>query len=162
MFLLENEDTSTTDIATAGMEDDDVFDIDVEDDDSLADAVNDVIDEAYLINSCINDPSGENLKFVQENFSAINEGRKMAKRTVVRMSKDDDLKRRKSVAAMLIAREKKDPDWVKAMKFRKLYILYKKKIIKKYDSKSNRAAKLSQRKHIKDMRKMPALPKITI
>jgi len=162
MFLFENDDTSINDIASAGVEDDEVFEVDVDDDDELADAVNDVIDEAHLINSCINDPSGENFKYVKENFQAINEGRKMAKRTIVRMSKDDDLKRRKSVAAMLIGREKKDPDWVKAMKFRKLYILYKKKVIKKYDSKSNRAAKLSQRKHIKDMKKMPSLPKITI
>lgn len=93
---------------------------------------------------------------------ALVEARKMSKKTFVRLGKADDLTRREHMACLIIAREKGDPLFkqlqINRQKERKL----RNAIFKRYINQARRVAKLSQKQHVKEMRKMSALPKITI
>ncbi len=79
----------------------------------------------------------------------------MTKRTLVRLSKKDDLDRRTTMAAFSIARSKGDPLW------KKLTLIQSKRkeliaaIKQKYASVSQRAAVQGQKEYIKTMRKVP-------
>lgn len=79
----------------------------------------------------------------------------MTKRTLVRLSKKDDLDRRTTMAAFSIARTKGDPLW------KKLTVIQAKRkeliaaIKQKYSSVSQRAAVQGQKEYIKTMRKVP-------
>ena len=91
---------------------------------------------------------------------ALVEGRKLSKKTFVRLGKNDDLKRRAHLASIIIAKEKKDPLFkalaLNRVKERKL----RNAIFTKYGNKAMMVAKRSQKQHIKIMSKMPALPAI--
>lgn len=93
---------------------------------------------------------------------AMLEARKMSKKTFVRLNKNDDLTRRAHLASIILARNNKDPLFnqlaLNRVKERKLRNM----IFKKYESKAKIVAKKSQKQHIAAMRKMPALPKITM
>ena len=94
-----------------------------------------------------------------EEAQVLVEARKMSKRTFVRLGKVDDLTRRKNMACLIIAREKKDPLFNKLALNRVKERQLRQQIFKKYGNLADRIAKKSQQKHIKDMRKMPALKK---
>ena len=81
----------------------------------------------------------------------------MSKKTFVRLGKNDDLTRRKNMACLIIAREKKDPLFNKLALNRIKERQLRQQIFKKYGNLADKIAKKSQQKHIKDMRKMPAL-----
>lgn len=93
---------------------------------------------------------------------ALVEARKMSKKTFVRLSKNDDLQRRKNLSALMLAKEHKDPLWTKwsaaRIKERKL----RNQIYQKYENKASVVARKSQQQHIKNSRNLPALPKITM
>ena len=84
----------------------------------------------------------------------------MRKKTLVRLSKKDDMSRRRTMAAFSIAREKKDPLFNKLALNRVKERQLRQQIFKKYGHMADRIAKKSQVKHIKDMKQMKALPKI--
>lgn len=90
----------------------------------------------------------------------INEARRLTKKTYVRLNKSDDLQRRSHLACLVLAKAHKDPLWTKLalnrIKERKL----RNAIYKKYGNKANLVAKKSQLVHIRNSRKLPALPKI--
>lgn len=92
---------------------------------------------------------------------ALVEARKIPKKTFVRLNKNDDLQRRSNLACLVLAKRHKDPLWTKLslnrVKERKL----RNAIYAKYRNKANVIAKKSQMKHVKDSKKLPALPKIT-
>ena len=94
-----------------------------------------------------------------EEAQVLVEARKMSKRTFVRLGKVDDLTRRKNMACLIIAREKKDPLFNKLALNRVKERQLRQQIFKKYGNLADRIAKKSQQKHIKDMKKMPALKK---
>lgn len=91
---------------------------------------------------------------------ALVEARKMSKKTFVRLNKNDDFTRRAHLASLILARNAKDSLFTQLalnrVKERKLRAA----IFKKYESKAKIIAKKSQAQHIKNMKKMPALPKI--
>lgn len=93
---------------------------------------------------------------------ALVEARKMGKNTFVRLGKNDDLTRRAHLAAIIIAKEKNDPLFhqlaLNRVKERKL----RNAIFNRYGNKAELVAKRSQKQHIKNMRKMPALPTIKL
>ena len=93
---------------------------------------------------------------------ALVEARRMSKKTFVRLGKNDDLTRRSHLAALLIAKEKNDPLFKKLALNRVKERQLRKAIFTKYGNKGNMIAKRSQIKHIKDMKKMPALPQIKL
>lgn len=102
----------------------------------------------------------EQCEVVDEEFGAIQEARKMAKNTYVRLSKNDDFHRRQNMACLVLAKQANDPLFKKLAENRRKERALRSALFKKYGARAKRVANLSQRKHIKDMRKMPALPKI--
>lgn len=92
---------------------------------------------------------------------AFVEARKIPKKTFVRLNKNDDLERRRNLACLVLAKNHKDPLWTKLsinrIKERKL----RNAIYAKYKNKAGIVAKKSQMQHIKDSKKLPALPKVT-
>ena len=74
---------------------------------------------------------------------------KLHKRTIVRLSKKDDLSKRRKMAALNLARENKDPLWDKLalnrVKERELI----EKIMIKYGTKANKVAVQSQKEFLK-------------
>ena len=92
---------------------------------------------------------------------ALVEARKMSKHTFVRLNKNDDFTRRAHLASLILARNANDPLFKKLALNRVKERQLRNAIFKKYESKSRMVAKKSQVNHIKNMKKMPALPKIT-
>ena len=91
---------------------------------------------------------------------ALVEARKMSKKTFIRLGKNDDLTRRTHLACLILAKENNDALFkalaLNRVKERKL----RNAIFKKYQNKGKIVAMKSQKQHIKDMRKMPAMPVI--
>lgn len=94
-----------------------------------------------------------------EEAQVLTEARKMSKRTLVRLGKNDDLTRRMHMACLIIAREKKDPLFNKLALNRIRERQLRGQIFKKYSNLANKIAKKSQMKHIKAMRSLPPLQK---
>lgn len=80
---------------------------------------------------------------------ALVEAGKLRRKTLVRLSKKDDMSRRKTMAAFQLAREKKDPLWAKLVKNRVMERKLIGAIEQKYGTKAERAAKLGQRDYLK-------------
>ena len=95
---------------------------------------------------------------IQAYLEAFPFGAGMKKRTFVNLSRKDDLKRRMSVAAITIAKEKKDPLFDKWVRHRVKERYYRKLMYRKYKNLAYKVAKRSQKKHLAEKRKFPALP----
>ena len=93
---------------------------------------------------------------------ALVEARKMSKKTFVRLNKNDDYTRRAHLASLILARTAGDPLFKKLALNRVKERQLRNAIFKKYESKARMVARKSQQQHIKNMKKMPALPKITM
>ena len=74
------------------------------------------------------------------------------KRTLMRLSKESDLVRRKVIAAIQMARAKNDPLFAKLVKHKLLFKQDRQKIVAKYGSKASRAAIAGQKEYIKRMK----------
>ena len=74
------------------------------------------------------------------------------KRTIVRLSKETDLERRKTIAAIQMARAKHDPLYNKLVKYKVLSKQARAKITAKYGSKAAKAAVIGQKNYVKAMR----------
>ena len=86
----------------------------------------------------------------------VQEG-KLRKKTLVRLSKQDDLTRRTKMGALLLAKEKNDPLYATLVKNRQQKRDLVDKIMKKYGSKGQRVAKQAQAEYLHGNRS--ALPK---
>lgn len=86
----------------------------------------------------------------------VQEG-KLRKKTLVRLSKQDDLTRRTKMGALLLAKEKKDPLYAKLVKNRQQKKDLVSKIMKKYGTKGQRVAKQAQSEYLHGRKS--ALPK---
>lgn len=75
-----------------------------------------------------------------------------SKRTMVRLSKETDLERRKVIAAIQMARAKNDPLYNKLVKYQLLRKQTRQKIVSKYGNKATRAAIQGQKAYIKTMK----------
>lgn len=95
-----------------------------------------------------------------DELEGITEASRLVKKTFVRLNKNDDLQRRSHLACLVLAKAHKDPLWTKLalnrVKERKL----RNAIYKKYENKAKMVARKSQQIHIRNSRKLPALPKI--
>lgn len=95
-------------------------------------------------------------------IQALVEGRKMAKRTFVRLGKADDLQRRQNLACLVLAKSHNDGLWKKLALNRINERKLRNAIYAKYKNKAAVIAKKSQMVHIKAMRKMKNdMPRIT-
>lgn len=129
---------------------------------------------AAEINKVLGESALENITFfeggeeVQKSFiesaevQALVEARKMSKKTFVRLNKNDDFTRRAHLASLILARNAGDPLFKKLAINRVNERKLRGMIFKKYEAKAKVVAKKSQAQHIKTMKKMPSLPKITM
>lgn len=161
--LLESKDATVTDMMddVAGINQDPTT---PEGEDNIAAEVEMNIQAAALEAVTYFDGGEQYIKeFCQsDEAQVLVEARKMSKKTFVRLGKNDDLTRRTNMACLIIAREKKDPLFNKLALNRIKERQLRQAIFKKYGNLATRIAKKSQMKHIKDMKKMAALPKITM
>lgn len=74
------------------------------------------------------------------------------KRTLMRLSKESDLERRKVIAAIQMARAKGDPLFAKLVKHKLLFKQDRQKIVAKYGSRASKAAIIGQKEYIKRMK----------
>lgn len=93
---------------------------------------------------------------------ALYEARRYTKNTFVRLNKNDDLQRRANLAALVLARNNNDPLFKKLALNRVKERQLRTAIFHKYGNKAKIVAKKSQVVHIKNSRKLPALPKIQL
>ena len=78
-------------------------------------------------------------------------------KTRIRMSRSDDLQRRTTLGALMLAKAKKDPLFKKFTFFRAKEKLAKKTIVRKYSNKAAKIAKTSQRNYLKKAPKLAIL-----
>lgn len=95
-------------------------------------------------------------------FEALMESRKMPKRTFVRLNKQDDLQRREHLACLILAKKNNDSLWKKYVRYRVEERKLRRQIFAKYSNKGKVVARKSQMIHIKNSRKLPSLPKISL
>lgn len=79
----------------------------------------------------------------------------VSKKTLIRLSKADDVRRRRKMAAFQIAKEKNDPLWKALLKNRIRERALIKGIMAKYHSTAERNAKVAQRAYLKVAKMAP-------
>lgn len=116
----------------------------------------DALVEAFLIDDLTHNYSEDAIQeFCAPNGigEALLEAKVLAnKRTMVRLSKQTDLKRRETIAAIMMAKAKKDSLYNKLVKYKLLFKQTRAKIVGKYGSKAKRAAIKGQKEYLKTMR----------
>lgn len=116
-----------------------------------------VIDQKALLESFIFDelaqlPDDKKTEFLaSEECKAMEEAGIIGKRTIVRLSKTDDLSRRMKIAAFQMAKEKDDPLWGQLVKNRIKEKELISKIAQKYGNVARRTAVSGQREFLKVM-----------
>lgn len=118
----------------------------------------DTLIESYIVDDLIHNYDADTIKeFCAPGGvgEALVEAKVLGKRTLVRLSKKDDLDRRQTIAAFQMAREKNDPLWNKLVQYQAKRKEIIAQIKNKYASKSQRAAIQGQKEYIKTMRKVP-------
>lgn len=115
----------------------------------LEDSVN-AVTESMIYADLVQLPQEEIKEFCESaEAQALMEKAVLNKKTLVRLSKKDDLARRVKQAAYQIAREKKDPLWVKLVKTQMMKRKLVAAIMKKYQNPALRLARASQVEYIK-------------
>ena len=98
---------------------------------------------------------------VSEAAKVLCEKQVLNKATLMRLSKEDDYKRRIKLIAYKIANDHNDPDYKKMTLYRKLWKKFRGKVMRKYGNKAKRLAMEAQKEYIKDARKMPNSGSVT-
>ena len=115
----------------------------------LEDSVN-AVTESMIYADLVQLPQEEIKEFCESaEAQALMEKAVLNKKTLVRLSKKDDLARRVKQAAYQIAREKKDPLWVKLVKTQMMKRKLVAAIMKKYQNPALRLARAAQVEYIK-------------
>lgn len=115
--------------------------------------------EAFLLDDICRLSDEEKAQFIQSEACEllINEGM-LAKRNIMKLTKESDLDRRMKVASLQMAKEKGDRLYNLAIKYRALSKQHVAAIVKKYHMQAERLAKIGQKAYI---RKNPISMKIT-
>ena len=87
-----------------------------------------------------------------EQAQALLERSVLKKPTLMRLSREDDEKRRIKLACYQLAKDAKDPNWDKMLKYRALWKKYRGLIFKKYATRATRIARIAQKQYIKNAR----------
>ena len=74
------------------------------------------------------------------------------RRTLVRLSRGDDESRRTVIAAIQLARHKKDPKYARLVKYKLLFKQTRQQIVAKYGNVAAKIAKKGQKEYIKTMK----------
>lgn len=112
--------------------------------------------EAFLIDDLTHNYSEDTIKeFCAEGGigEALVEAKVLSsKRTLVRLSKESDLERRKVASAIMMAKSKNDPLYNKLIKYNMLRKQTRAKIMSKYGTKAAHVAVQGQKEYIKTMK----------
>lgn len=110
--------------------------------------------ETYIMDELMHLPEEERIKFVQsEAADTMMKKGLIGKKTLVRLSKADDMERRIGMAALQIAKDKDDRLFTQLTKVRLKERELLNKINKKYENQATRAAKMGQKDYLK--KKLP-------
>jgi hypothetical protein len=113
----------------------------------------DSIVESFLFDDLQRMGSDQIKQFLEsDQCIALQERQVLKKPTVMRLSKADDEKRRIKLICYQLAREAKDPNWDKCVKYRALWKKHRAIIFDKYKNRATRLAQISQREYIKRTR----------
>jgi hypothetical protein len=82
----------------------------------------------------------------------------LTKPTLMRLSKQDDQKRRVKLIAYKLAKEANDPEWKKLKKYTALRKQSIRKIMNKYGKRAEKIAKIAQKNYIKTAKSVKATP----
>lgn len=93
-----------------------------------------------------------------EMATALVEKAILQKPTLMRLSKEDDEKRRIRLACYQLARDNNDPAWVKMKSYRDKWKGERAKIFTKYAARATRIARISQKNYIKVAQKQQSTP----
>ena len=116
--------------------------------------------EGIIFSEACKLPAEERIAFAEsDEAQLLLERQVLNKKTLVRLSKNDDMARRQKMAAFQLAKEKKDPLWAKLVKNRVIERELIKKIVHKYNTQASRVARVSQQEYIKTARNSKYLPK---
>ena len=118
-----------------------------------------LLEQVMIADEVAHLPEDKIKEFCQEGGvgeSLVQEG-KMSRKTLVRLNKQDDVTRRTKIGALLLAKEKKDPLYVKLVKNRLQKRDLVDKIMRKYGNKGKQVAKQAQAEYLHG--KKSALPK---
>lgn len=105
--------------------------------------------ESYIYDEVSRLPDDKREQFVKEHGTVMCEAGLIGKRTLVRLSKGDDLERRLGMAALQIAKDNDDPLFAQLSKIRTRERELLEKINTKYMSKASKAAKIGQKQYLK-------------
>ena len=116
--------------------------------------------EALIFSEAAALPQEERKAFIEsEEAKVLLEKKLLSRKTLVRLSKQDDLARRVKMAAFQIAKQKKDQLWAKLVKNRVIERQLIRKIVQKYQNQAVRLAKQGQRDYVKVAAGSKFLPK---
>ena len=116
--------------------------------------------ESYLYNELAKLDDEARKEFVESaEAEALLEKAVLNKKTMIRLSRQDDMARRVKIAAYQLAKDKKDPLWTKLVLNRVKERQLIAKIVQKYHNAAVKLAKVGQREFIKSAYKVKALPK---
>ena len=107
--------------------------------------------EALIVDDLMRMNSNDLHAFLEsEQCKVLSEGRQVLKKaTMMRLSKQDDEKRRIKLAVYEMAKAANDPEFAKFKKYTALRKQSIAKMMKKYGSKAEKVAKLGQKNYIK-------------
>lgn len=111
--------------------------------------ISDTLREALIYDELSHLPEAELEAFLNsEECEAMCEEGMVSRRTLVRLSKNDDLSRRTTVAAMDLAKKNNDPLWDKLVKVNKKKKELVAAIVRKYNAKAAKSARIAQKEYI--------------
>lgn len=110
--------------------------------------------EAFIVDDVLKMDSDSIKEWCEsEEANALVEANVLRKPTMMRLSKQDDEKRRAKIAAYNMAKEANDPLYRKMMMYRKKWKECSTAIMNKYGSKADRVAKKKQQEYIRNYSK---------
>jgi hypothetical protein len=95
--------------------------------------------------------SDEEKKAMLENADVLLEAKKISRKTIVRLNRNDDLTRRTGMAALQLAKDNGDPLWKKLVKNRIIERKLLALIRKKYSGRAEVAARKGQRAYVSNV-----------
>lgn len=108
------------------------------------------LQEAYIYDELSRLPDDKRKEFLEsEQCQSMLEAGLIGRKTLVRLSKSDDMERRITMAAMQLAKDHNDPLWDKLVVNRVRERDLLSKITTKYGAKAQRVAKMGQKEYLK-------------
>lgn len=110
--------------------------------------------EAFIVDDVLKMDSDSIKEWCEsDEASALIEAQVLRKPTMMRLSKQDDERRRAKIVAYNMAKEANDPLYRKMIKYRQLWKQTSNKIMEKYGNKADRVAKKKQQEYIRNYSK---------